>query len=116
MITEISIRGYLVGPIWWPVGEECWKDLCYDVLREEGRFSEPPTLRDHLNHLVAELGGDFQGCSIAQGELIIRTSRRDSAGATITRTRAWPLDRFPSAKDYCHSDPDWCPSFPGNDE
>jgi len=30
-ITNIALRGYIVGPIWWPAGAECFKDLHYDA-------------------------------------------------------------------------------------
>ena len=115
----IELRGYLVGAIWWPVGAECWKDLAYDITREDARFSEPGTLRDHV--LAATNDGDFQGCTIAQGELIAtsRTIAWDDSGRVLretTRRHHWPLDRFKSVADCLHDDPDWLPSYPEDDE
>jgi hypothetical protein len=108
--TQIKITGYLVGYIWMPCGE-CWKDLEYDLSGEQRRFIEPGTLRDHV--LRATNDGDFQSCSIAQGEIVVtRTSR--SGGTTIRRTRSFPMSMFPSVSDLIHDDPDWFPCF--NDE
>lgn len=103
---QINITGFLVGPIWWPAGAECFKRLSYDVTREDARFLEPGTLRDHV--LRATNDGDFQGCAIAQGELTITSTRCDGA-TRVTRSRTWPLDRFPSIADCLHEDPDWFP-------
>ena len=105
--TQITIRGFLVGTIWMPAAE-CWKELDYDVTREDARFTEPGTLRDHV--LRATNDGDFQGCDIAQGELIV-TRTTISGGTRITRTRAFPLTLFPSIQDCLHDDPDWFPTF-----
>jgi hypothetical protein len=34
--TRVTIHGYLVGNIWMP-NAECYKDLTYDVTREQER-------------------------------------------------------------------------------
>lgn len=112
MPSNISFRltGYLVGPIW--NGAECWKDLYYNLTREDALFSEPGTLRDHI--LRATNDGDFQSCSIAHGELVATQHGRRGSGS-VTVTRSWPLDRFPSISDCLHGDPDWCPQHPLED-
>lgn len=107
MQTQISIHGFLVGPIWWPVGAECWKHLSYDLTDHDSRFVARGTLRDHV--LTAINDGDFQHCVIARGEIVIQTTCRNNAGETIRRSRSWPLDRFPSIRDCLHADPDWFP-------
>lgn len=110
MRTErnISIRGFIVGPIWWPAGAECYKRLSYDLTREDRRFLEPGTLRDHV--LSATNDGDFQHATIALGELVIETRKRGAGRETVKR-RTWPLSRFPSIADCLHPDgDDWCPS------
>lgn len=110
---QISIRGYVVGPIWWPSGAECFKPLSYNLTRENARFTEPGSLRDHV--LAATNDGDFQSCTIACGELVVkRTSYTTDAQQRITRkrcvTRIFPLSRFPSIADCLHPDgDDWCP-------
>jgi hypothetical protein len=116
MNLQLTIRGYVVGPIWWPVGAECYKDLAYDVTRESARFfRERPTLRSHLNLLMAEHGGDFQSATIAQGELIV-TATKQVGATTVRRTRAWPLETFPSIRDYLHPEgQDWAPCFDGEE-
>lgn len=103
---SFKITGYLVGPIWWPSGSECWKDLDYDLSSEDARFTEPGTLRDHI--LRATNDGDFQNCSIAHGELVAtRCYRRGER--TVREVRSWPLERFPSIADCLHDDLDWFP-------
>lgn len=100
MELNLSIRGYLVGQIWMPA-TECWKDLTYSITREDTRFSEPLTLREHV--LRATNDGDFQSCQIADGVLIAETTRRTKTGIT-KRVRSWPLDRFPSIEDCIRTD------------
>jgi len=104
-MTTLEIRGFVVGPIWWPVGTECFKELSYNVTHEDARMSGPGTLRDHV--LCATNDGDFQSCAIACGELIATSYRKDRKVV-----RSWPLERFPSVSDCLHPDPDWCPQFP----
>jgi hypothetical protein len=103
MTITARIQGYVVGPIWWPAGAECFKEFNYDVTREEGRS------REHC--LAITRDGDFQSCSIAQGELVVT---RHSDGHRVTRS--WPLRKFPSVADMLHEDPDWFPSYDEEDE
>lgn len=93
-----KLSGYLVGPIWWPAGAECWKDLDFTC-------DDTGTLRDNVVRAHC-FDGDFQSCSIAQGELI-GTYRRGAK--TVSRT--FPLAMFPSIADCLHSDPDWFPDY-----
>lgn len=108
-ISRIEIRGFVVGPIWWPAGGECFKPLAYDLKDHDARFSEPGTLRDHV--LRATNNGDFQSCTVAQGELVIE--RRVGNRRVI---RSWPLSRFPSVADCLHPEgADWCPPYDGEE-
>lgn len=106
--THVKIRGFLVGAIWWPVGAECWKDLDYDLTREDARIVDGSTgkvgadLRYHI--LRACNDGDFQSAVIAHGEVEIE--RRRGSRRTV---RTFPLSMFPSVADCVHDDPDWCP-------
>lgn len=108
-ITSIELRGYVVGPIWWPAGAECFKDLRYNATDQNARWSEPGTLRDHV--LAATRDGDFQNCTIAHGELVIE--RRQGSRRVI---RSFPLSKFPSIADCLHPEgDDWCPQYDGED-
>jgi hypothetical protein len=103
MITNISLRGFIVGPIWWPAGAECYKPLSYSITDERVRWSEPGTLRDHV--LAATNDGDFQSATLAQAELVVE--RRAGNRRVI---RSFPLSHFPSVADCLHPDgDDWCP-------
>ena len=103
MNIQWNIRGYLVGPIWWPVGAECWKDLDFTC-------DDESTLRDNVVRAHC-FDGDFSSCDIAQGELV-GTYRKQVGGKTVTVQRSFPLTMFPSVKDCLHSDPDWWPTYP----
>jgi hypothetical protein len=43
MTTHLTIQGYVVGPIWQPGFDNCFKPFTYDVQPDE-----PGTLRDHV--------------------------------------------------------------------
>ena len=102
--SKITISGFLVGPIWWPSGSECFKPFRHDVADKESRWSDKGTLRDHI--LAITQDGDFQNCAIAQGEIV---ATRTNGRRTVTRS--FPLDQFPSVRDCLHKDPDWIPDY-----
>lgn len=109
--TKITLEGFLVGTIWMPA-TECWKDLNYDATAQQARTDGKMSLRDHA--LRATMDRDFQSCTIATGTLVIE--RKTVVGSrVITRTRRFPLERFPSISDLVHPDPDWFPDFPDDD-
>ncbi len=110
-MISLSITGYLVGNIWMP-NAECFKDLNYNVTREQARTTGKMTLRDHVLRATAD--GDFRSCAIAQGELIVTKYLRRN-DRTICETRAIPLSRFPSISDCLHDDPEWTPDYPEED-
>lgn len=97
--VEITISGYVVGPIWWPCGQECYKPFRYDLSREDARFTEPGTLRDHVLRITND--GDFQGCEIADGILTATTHRPNRK-----KSRNFDLTIFPSIADCVKTD--WC--------
>lgn len=108
MMTSIEISGFVVGEIWWPVGAECFKPFRHDVVAY-ARRCDGATLRDHILEITRD--GDFQGCTIAQGEITITLHRPNRR-----RSRTWPLDRFPSVSDCLHEDPDWHPVWESDDD
>lgn len=107
------LTGYIVGQIWWPAGTECWKDLHFDCTDYAKRCTPRATLRDCV--LAATNDGDFQGCDIAQGELVLETRKAGPDGRMTTRRKSYPLSRFPSIADCLHSDPDWWPEYSDED-
>jgi hypothetical protein len=92
-----SIRGYLVGALWWPIGAEAWKSVDYDLTAEDRRFGEPQPIREHVLQVTND--GDFAGgCEVANGELI--TTATITRGARVyQRTRVTLLERFQSVAD-----------------
>lgn len=99
MIThyDISIRGGICGAIWWPVGAKCGRDLNIDLSREIARIYSSDgsrvTLRDAIELIVCENGGDFQSAKLTgDTEIIVKGDGK--------RTRHWPITSFPSITDY----------------
>jgi hypothetical protein len=111
---SITLRAYLVGPIWYPTGMECYHDLTIDLVRGRKRFSTKADLRDLLSHIVAEHGGDFVSCSFAQASIEIVMGEPQGHGRYRV-LRSFPLADFPSAVDYCHPDSDWWPASNDDD-
>ncbi len=96
MNMQITISGFLVGPIWMPP-EECYKPFSYDLTREQARLQPPGTLRDHILNITRD--GDFQHCQIADGFLEITIHKPNR-----TRSRSFELDIFPSITDCIKTD------------
>lgn len=108
MITNISLRGYIVGTIWMPA-VECYKPLDY-CISDQRRWSELGTLRDHV--LAATNDGDFQSATLAHAEIVIE---RQTGNRRVIRS--FPLSRFPSVADCLHPDgEDWCPQDDSEDD
>ena len=103
MRTSIEITGYLVGPIWWPAGLECYKHFTYDLTCEDQRLCgrdgkhEPGTLRDHILRITQD--GDFQSCEIADAALCITVYKTNRH-----RSRLFDLELFPSIADCVKTD------------
>ena len=102
--TKITIDGYLVGPIWWPIGAECWKDLAFDATNHESRCvngdGSPAKLTLREMVLAASQDGDFRGCDIAHGFVTIERS----GPLNTSRKRSFPLTMFPSVADCIKAD------------
>jgi hypothetical protein len=97
---EHSLVGDLVGRIWMPA-VECTKALNYNLTREDGRFIEHGTLRDHV--LRATNDGDFQSCEIHGALKTVLTIRK--GGRIYTRVRWTDLDRCKSVADMVCAEP-----------
>ena len=111
MSIDVTLSGYVVGPIWWPAGAECFKPFTHSVTDEAPRMGTRQ-LRDHV--LAVMRDGDFQSTSIACGEVTIR-SRSVVNGRTVVRAKSVPLYKFPTLADCLHTDPDWAPVYEGDD-
>lgn len=105
--TQITISGYVVGPIWWPAGAECFKEFRHDATAYDARCTRPSTLREHCCRITSD--GDFQGCDIADGVLTITRHRN---GRRVSRD--FPLEMFPSISDMLKTDWDG-PYYPSED-
>ncbi len=109
-ITDMRFQGFIVGPIWWPAGAECFKPLQYSLTDHDRRSSEPMTLREHV--LRATNDGDFQSATLAHAVLVVE--RRLGSRRVI---RSFPLSKFPSVADCLHPEgDDWCPQDDGESD
>jgi hypothetical protein len=100
---DITLRGGICGAIWWPMGAKCGSDLNVDLSREIGRITGgKPTLRDVIELVMCEKGGDFQNALLTADTEIAVTAYRTGPDQRITskRTRYWPVTAFPSIADY----------------
>lgn len=97
--TSYRIEGVAVGRIWLPPVEG-FKQVSMRFSRESRNFyHQIDTLRDMLERLDIEEGGDFQSCKY-DGVLIIEhhTDNRKNE-------RWFDLRNFPSIKDYITEEP-----------
>ncbi len=93
--TKIILHGTLIGMIWMP-SVTCTKPLRYDLTREDARFTEPGTLRDHV--LRATNDGDFQSCKIMDGIMEV-TVTITKGTRRYNRTRYFDLTLFKGIAD-----------------
>ena len=89
---EVSIRGDVIGEIWWPYGAKAFKPVGWSPRFSEDRF----TLRDCLDSLMASEGGDFSNAPKINGVLVLK---RYGKGTRSTE-RIFDLSMFPSIADY----------------
>jgi hypothetical protein len=103
--VTVRIQGDIVGPIWWPSGEECYKS--FDRTFHRGNFGnisrghEVNSLEEMLDKLTND--GDFQNCRIGNAILTVSYHR-----GSREVSRVWEL-RGISYPDYFSRD---YPVFP----
>lgn len=104
---DIALRGGICGPIWWPVGAKCGSDLSVNLSREIDRIvGGRVTLRDVIQLVMSERGGDFQSAMLTADTEISVTAYRAGPDQRIRskRTRYWPITAFGSIADYVDQD------------
>lgn len=106
MNIEITLEGYLIGETWMP-SIVCAKALNVNLTRERGRVCDSrhpvgfkASLRDVIELVVSENGGDFQHCKLTKDSFIQARIRSASNSRVKIRSRDWPITTFPSLKDY----------------
>lgn len=102
--TSIRLTGALCGPIWWPVGAMCGKDIDIDLERERARMGGKASFRDLLLHVQMEHGGDFQGASFTAGTVIEVTRAEWSEGRRRSHTRILDVATLPGCDDLTDAD------------
>lgn len=106
---DILLRGGLCGSIWWPVGAKCGLPLNVDLSREISRIvGDKVTLRDVIELIINEKGGDFQGALLTGDTELCVTVQRLGDGRVKSHTRYWSITAFPSIADYVDSESYLC--------
>ena len=104
---DITLRGGICGPIWWPTGVKCGSDLSVNLSHEMARIAgDRVTLRDVVELVLCEKGGDFQlPLLTADTEICVTTYRTGPDQRILSkRTRYWPITAFPTIADYVDQD------------
>jgi hypothetical protein len=100
---DIALQGGLCGNIWWP-NARCGKDISIDLSRKIGRFTDKPTMRDLLLHVLMERGVDFQTARFTEDTEIVVTREKQSDNRRSTQSRYWPITAFKSVSDLVEKD------------
>lgn len=110
MITHynINLRGGICGNIWQPGIGKCGMPLNVNLSREIARIYSPDdsrvTLRDAIELIMCENGGDFQSAKLTGDTEICVSSAKISDGRMKKHSRYWPITAFPSIADYVDED------------
>lgn len=104
---DLTLSGGITGTMWWPQAEGAIS-FRLDLSREIGRFTEKPTLREALLHVLMEKGGDFQNSVFTADTCLTITARKPDR----MKSRTWEITSFPSIADMVnaevyHSDFTW---------
>lgn len=84
----LTLDGYMVGRIWWPVGAPA--SLPVRDRLDRSRFLERPSIVDMLDSYLAEHGGDFQGALFhPETTLEIRSVAYLDSPSGVRHQRRW---------------------------
>lgn len=109
----LTLDGYMVGRIWWPVGSPA--SLAVRDRLDRSRFLERPSIADMLDSYLAEHGGDFQG-ALFHPETVLTVTHRATRGRTLVeRTRCVALADMPSCAHLVSRDAEEIESIYGGD-
>lgn len=99
--SRITISGGICGNIWQPGCGKCGMPLSADISRAKARITGGKvTLRDVIELILAEVGGDFSFAQLTGDTEICVTITLIVAGRVNSRSRYWPITAFPSIADY----------------
>jgi hypothetical protein len=103
MDTTFSIRGTLVGELWWPTGAPAYKAASFTFSRVQDRpFVEHcDTIRQAVESLMRREDGDFSTAARLSADSYLAITHRTARRET---TRYFGLDRFASIADYLTDD------------
>lgn len=93
-----TLEGSLVGSIWMPAIEAS-KPFMVDLDRERHRFTERPSFRELLLHILMEEGGDFQNPSFGIDTTVTVTGCKTVGKKQVRTSKTYELTDFPSVND-----------------
>jgi hypothetical protein len=98
---KITLQAYLYGPIWVPMYVHV-KWISVDLKRERSRITPGKgTLRDAIDLVMMENGGDFRNCQLTKdSEIQVSYRVIRPRGGLLTRSRFWNVTAFPSIADF----------------
>lgn len=99
-MTTFTILGSVEGGLWWPYRAPAEKPVNYSFERsDEPRpfVSAATTLRDAVEDLMTQEGGDFSSALLLSADSLLLVTRR---GATHETRRWFSLASFASISDY----------------
>lgn len=96
---DLTLSGGITGTMWMPA---CQGAVSFklNLSREIGRFTEKPTLREALSHVLMEKGGDFQDSAYTADTCLTVTARKTNR----VKSRTWGITSFPSVADMVNAD------------
>jgi len=99
MTTTFEIHGHVMGPIWQPGYDRCFKQTALAFGRERAK-----SLREAVELIVLH-DGDFSQTPKLTADSYLTVVKR--SGSRLSQ-RYFPMDMFPSVRDYMTDDlPDY---------
>jgi len=91
--------GAVCGPIWWPVGAKCGRDIRADLHRRRDRFADPAglTLRELLLSVMLDEDRDFQHARFTGDSAIVAVFWDTARNRRVVRFRE--LTTLPESAD-----------------
>ena len=100
--TTVTVNGTLQGGLWWPYGHPAQVNV--HAAESVDRYTAPPTLRDIIDTIIAEHGGDFSDAPRLTADSTVTIVRERSGRTAHTAQRTYTVDALPSIADYVDVD------------
>lgn len=112
---KITLSGGVCGKLWMPAMTG-GMDINVNLSREIDRFTDKPTLRELLLHVLMEHGGDFQSASFTVNTDIVVSREVVTSDRRRMVSRTWSIGAFKSVTDLVDPDAYSSDFYPNDDE